>query len=319
MRGGRLLAPLIGCAACALGCGDAAVDARFLGETLATFDFEVAGVGRPDSPEAEVELPAGLRAAIFWHVDGLDGDPERLIEQTSTGRAITDRVNTVSVRERPPGEAIVGGIYAIGRLMAYVDADGDGRLTVEAGEAIVSELEGAVLVLALRDIAPHEGPFARPLAAGLYRQRLPILCDGPPPTGAPCTPPLGEACEPGADACGAAQCLYSLPRSQPQARPWCVVEYGDAACTPSNGRFVPAWDGDPAVVSGFYGPACDARSHCEALAGPDCDVMHGACVGSTPPRIPLPGRGVRAPLCDRDDGSDVMGGGRRPGGMPPPR
>ncbi|MCA9540485.1 MAG: hypothetical protein KC620_16410, partial [Myxococcales bacterium] len=245
------------------GCNDTAADEDFQGELIATFPFEIANAGMGRQLDVPVEVPEGLRIALFWQVGGLRGRPDDVIEHPSTGIEPTGRENVITLREPPPSEALVDGAWAIARVVAYLDADGDDRKGPDEG--VYSDLEASVLLFALRDLDAAASPTGAPLAAGLHRQRLPIVCDPatlPTPTPGECAVPFGTECVADETDCGRGVC-FELRSGGPTPSFSCALPIEDAGdCHPADAGFRALWDGDPNRVTGQYLQRCAADQDC---------------------------------------------------------
>lgn len=300
------------------GCTDTAVDEDFQGELIASVTIDVANAGTGRQLDVPLEPPEGLRVALFWHAGGLQGRMGDLIEHPSTGVEPTERRTVLTVREPPPSEALVDGAWAIARPVAYIDADGDDLKGPD--EPIFSSLKRDVLLFALRDLDAASSPTGAPLAAGLHRQGVPVICDPamlPQATTGNCGVPFERVCETEATECGPGVCYTNMPNG-PMPVSACSLAIEDAGdCHPAEAGFRAVWDGDPDVLSGHYVERCAVDSDCTA-GGRICNPLNRACYAPDPLRILLPGNHVLTPLCVEDDSPEAYALTRPPSRRPPP-
>lgn len=271
MRWSALLCGLIGLPC--LSCGDPTVDGAFRGEPLGTL------VGEVQDRFPRVPLrPPGLRAAVFWDLDGVAGDGRRLLEDRTAGLALPVVPDgfVLNLFDPPPGEAVIDGAYALGRFVVYSDADGDGRLS--ADEPVVGGEGVSALLYAAAALPREVSPTGNPLAAGFHRVRLPLLCAPAPAERDPgdCGVDLTVACRPADQTCpGRAQCVNAV--NEP---PWpystCVLTREAAeGCRPAGGALVPTSSGRAL----FWAQACSDAAECAHPTDLTCDPGVRACVG----------------------------------------
>ncbi|MCA9561548.1 MAG: hypothetical protein KC583_23540, partial [Myxococcales bacterium] len=172
-----------------LGCGDALPPASYQGDAVYAHPLVVV-TGVPP-------VQGGLRLALFWMAEGVDGAPSDVIEQIETGRPAHVGTGPLRVFDRPDAALWArltadGRGYAIGRFALYVDTNGNGRR--DADEALVGDSTHA-LVYAPEALTADASPSGRALSAGFHKTELPFACaPSPAPSSADCDIALGAAC-----------------------------------------------------------------------------------------------------------------------------
>lgn len=253
-------------------CGDASVADDFRGEPIATFSGEVDHA----FPRAPIE-PEGMRAAVFWELDGIDGDGTRVVEDLTTGRAIGPAPSdfVLNFFDLPPAEALIDGAWAIGRMRLYADEDGDGRRG--ADEPFVGGETSHAFVFAPAELSGPVSPVGRPLPGGVHRLRLPQIC-GPQIAGddaGDCGVDLGAPCTLDLP-CAGGRCVNELPGAGWPGGACVLFESAADACRPASGAQVAAPDGRQT----FWAQACRLPDDCRR--GYVCDPGLRACVPVAP-------------------------------------
>jgi len=110
-----------------VGCGDPLVDASYRGEPVAEFHGEVSWGGDGTAPDAGL-----VRAALFFAPDLQSVDPAAWTEARGASapvQGIPSAFN-LDIFAYPTAELDVrdaGAAYAVGRLLAYTDANSNGH------------------------------------------------------------------------------------------------------------------------------------------------------------------------------------------------
>lgn len=304
--------PLLCVCLAAFACGDPAAGDGLTGEPLGQIEVHLGGDDpRMDGASGVIPTTIRLRIALFWQVGGLDGD--RFIEQPSSSVQPTDGPPLLVVRERPPASVLVGDRYAIGQVIAYDDANDNGRH--DPDETVHGLLSNLAVTLALRDLAAGEGPTDRPLARGLYVHRAPLLCRTPRPTPTDadaCGITAWSGCTGNAD-CGEGVCRGTGPEVDGEPLRVCQIpETSTTTCRPTAATFVPGFDGDASTLTGVYVAPCDTADDCDPRE--DCDPVVDACLARHPVLLRVfETPGAPPPLCVEDDQPSLARG------MGPPR
>ncbi|TNF38033.1 MAG: hypothetical protein EP329_01515 [Deltaproteobacteria bacterium] len=145
------------------GCGDAAVDGGYRGEPLVTVSGWVRVETLASDIAGEAVQRGRLRMAVLWAAS--DGAGSSRFDLFTSVAERVDASGLFPARYEltlftPPAPRVMqpaggDGAYAVGVLVAFIDADDDGRWSLETGEQLV----GAVLDTALvYSPAGAEGP-----------------------------------------------------------------------------------------------------------------------------------------------------------------
>lgn len=162
-----------------LGCGDPLAGGAYLGEELLRLEGEV--TVRNDVAEEELAEGA-LRLAIFWSESGIEQavkNPVSTIEQQAVTTSTFPSRFALSIHV-PPSEGLVQdaragtGRYAVGLLLVYIDADGDGRWDSTVDELAGGAEETAVIYTP----AGVESESLGTLGAGYHAMRVKAGGDG---------------------------------------------------------------------------------------------------------------------------------------------
>ncbi len=259
------------------GCGDPLVDTGYRGVSRWQIQGEVV---LDEGPTMDT---THLRLAVFWGPGDLrDDNLDHYSEQVSTSQAAQVPAPFVlNLFEAPPTANANGAAYVIGRVLAYLDLNQDGRRGL--AEPIAGLDVPTALLYASAPLPIGQTPTSVALSAGFHRVLLPQLCNRPlpgPTTAGDCGVRLGRACQNDLD-CHPGQCL------QRDGIPWpggaCVVaEPPQGGCRPAQASYHPAQStlGGP---SGYYLKRCQADPDCarptDRIAGTYvCDAGIGACV-----------------------------------------
>lgn len=248
------LVPLVGC--------DVAAPDTYRGEPIYVVDGPVFGGYDPD---VDLDARRGrLRIAIVWSGPGL-AEP---VEYPTFAYPVDAPRYVVPIFDTAP----LLGPWAVGRVLGYIDDDGDGRYGPgdRAGGALVWE---GVLYVA-EPVPAAASPTGRPLEPGFTMLPLPFRCGAlPMPEGPPCAVPVGRTCnaDPDCGRSGRSACTFRQPRHWREAV--CVVTGRAPDCTPVDAVWVP----NPVID--VWVPACESDTDCP---GPDmlCAPELGACLSS---------------------------------------
>lgn len=293
-KGGRRLAPVC-LAACALACGDTLVDASYSGTPL----FSLQGVvgGRSDAISGPDTL---VTTAMFWSPQGLMARGyDELVEQWGTASAApAPRPYVMNVFDVPGSEHLAtapsGARYAMGRVVAYLDTNRNGRH--EPSEVIVGSSQGFAVFYAPQALTAADSPTGRPLAAGWQTFLLPLTCPGgasgggsTPVAEGDCGVPLGARCNVDADCPGGA-CLGELLIPLPHRM--CVIpEPPPSGCRQRGSVLVRVGVGRDVWIQG-----CESSDGCEREYPYQCDARLLACFPSAEVQVTLSEASMR-PFC----------------------
>lgn len=142
------------------GCSDPLVDGNYRGEPLLEIRGKVQLLANDsaktprtgwgwhdprDDQAATIDLPPGdLRLALVWSIDGLDKKPRDAVtgveQQTVTTTSFPSRY-AIALYAPPPDDLLADakggeGRYALGLLVVYADANGDGEWGTDEDELI---------------------------------------------------------------------------------------------------------------------------------------------------------------------------------------
>lgn len=240
-------------------------------------------------------------------------DPEQLIEQVGTSTPLRlPSYYVLNVYELPGPEHMVrlpGGAdagYAAGRVLVYVDADGNGRHT--RGESFVG-IMGHMGVYYFRDaLDAASTPTNAPLAPGFYRVMLPQPCDSVPPTPTDpgtCGVPIGSTCSADRD-CGSGICQLDNPF--PWTSGYCTIpDPSPSGCYPAAAVYLGSSPGRPGPRPpnprrGIYLKPCAADQDCVRADEPQknayrCDPGLRGCVPGAPPFVQVGPPAMLTPFC----------------------
>jgi hypothetical protein len=292
-------------------CGDALVDEAYRGEPLGTFPALVS-----DQGEGMDVRGRDLRAALFWDpTGGLATDVSTLVEQSST--AVPLRVPSqldLHVFEPPGPEHMVqagpaAGVYGLGHLLAWRDADGDGRRG--PAEPFVGEVRRQAILYATTAVRAQDVGMRTDVPVGLHGVYLPLPCGRPDPEPrqpGDCGVPLGASCGLPQE-CGNGTCSHGL------GMPWpggvcAVLEPPPDGCRPADGAL---YRDAGAGGGAWWVASCRSDADCARAPAYTCDPGMGACVPAAPVLINLGVVSRVEPVC-----APPGGGPPPPGDMPPP-
>ncbi len=239
------------------GCDAAAPDA-YRGDPIYVVEGPVFG-GFP--PEIDLAARRGrLRIALVWSGPGLADS----VEYPSFGHDADAARYTLPVFDTAP----LLGPWAVGRVLSYIDDDGDGRYGPGDRAAGALVWEGVLFVS--EPLPAAASPTGLPLSPGLSMVPLPLRCGArPAPVGPACDVPIGALCMEG-DPCGSSGqgiCTRRQPRHW--LDPVCLVTGRAPDCTPRDAVWVPNPDLDVWV------PACASDADC-----PGDDMLCAAAIGA---------------------------------------
>jgi len=280
-----LVAPLLALAACdsAVGSTDAVPN-----EPVLSFPADLLASAAPSSD-------GPIAVAVFWLPPGApDADPAALSEDTEAAVALSlDAPLVVNVLAPPPASAYGDRDWALGLVLAYADADGDGAFT--PGEAVVGGAPGDYVVHAGADIPGERSPFRRDLPAGYYTVAehdlaCPFATAEP---GGSCADGVGAACTDDSD-CGAlGVCRQTLgDRALPGG--YCAKR---ADCTSARLVGGPGFD----ELDALFAAPCTHDADCRVGEGYVCELLRGYVRACLPPAAPICDVTVGAPCSDDDD------------------
>jgi hypothetical protein len=265
----RLMRLLILPAALGCGCTDGGLaEQGYRGDPLyeiQVYDPLAAFIGQP-----------GVRVGVFWFARGLAGGEDAVVEQPGS-RWIGEAAAFTLPLFAPPPEALVlataqGGRLAAAGVVAYRDADGDGRRG--DGEGLAGSVTGRAVLYLADDHDGARSPSGLPLSAGYHYVRAPMLCRELPATQpGDCGVPLSAPCETDAD-CRGGTCLKRL--GAPIAGGACAIpEPPPDGCRPADGtlRVDPMPRGGPIA---YYLRGCATDADCPG-AGQACELDNRLC------------------------------------------
>jgi hypothetical protein len=261
--------------AAAAGCGDALVDTDYRGTPLFTIEGTVIGA----SDLLNRQTP--LNVALFFSPSGPQTtDPAALSEQPGTAlMAQLPRSFTLNLFD-PPGAAQLvrnpdGSSYAIGKLLAYIDYDGNGRR--DGADRVIGGSPQRALLYAPQPLRPEQSPSGLPLQPGFSLVTLPLSCrpspPPPPPSGKDCSQRLGQPCASDAQ-CGVGVCLRNFGDLWPQGA--CALpDPLPAGCAAIGAVRVPDWSGGSTA---YWVKSCNADADCQRPPPYQCDMAFRACL-----------------------------------------
>lgn len=282
---------LVGAGLLLAACGEPMVDAGYRGAPLATFEGGFAG-----GDDRELAHRSDLRLALFWSPTGVaSDDPEALVEAASSSRPLElpgDVVLRLWDAPKATERAGPDAAWALGRVLAYLDYDGDARR--DADEPIVGGVGDLAIVWAASPLEPGVAPTRAALPAGFSLVALPLSCDGLPLAAheGNCGVPLGAPCG-GDDACGRdGVCLTDERFEWPDGA--CAIAEPTPSCRPLAAGFLPDPDGDPGAGYWVRGCADTCDQHGGKYA---CDVASGGCLPALKLKLTLGDALAWTPLC----------------------
>jgi hypothetical protein len=273
-----VIRPLLGlCAMATTACGDALVDSEFRGDAPLWQIF-----GEVEANDRTAVPPSNLRVALFWSPRGpREMSFDRYAEQAATSIPVSvPSYFVLNIFDSPGPEYMVAAPpdppprtppppppgpttpYAIGRLVAYSDDNGNGLR--DADESLQSVLRDAVFLYAPTDIPAGQSPVNGVLAAGFHRSAVPALCGLPvpgPQTPGDCGVPLGEPCDKDSDCGAAGVCIENLPAPWPGGA-CAVAEPPPSGCRPSAGAYYLAPMLKPGATAAYWLKSCTQDIDC---------------------------------------------------------
>ena len=290
---GRLLVPV--CLAMGgLACGDTLVDSAYSGAPRFTLQGVVGGTSDalPDSESL-------VTTAMFWSPQGpMARNYDELVEQPGTASAgQASRPYVMNLFDEPGSQHLYtapsGARYALGRVVAYIDTNRNGRL--DPSEQILGASQGFAVLYAPQALAAEDSPTGRALAAGWQSFMLPLPCPGAPGPGpAPvpdgdCGVPLGDPCDTDAD-CNGGVCLPELLIPLPQ-RMCAIPEPPPNGCRQRGSVLIRRGPGRDVWIQG-----CASSSDCTRGYPYQCDARLLACFPSAEVHVNLNETSLR-PFC----------------------
>lgn len=278
-----------------LACGETLVDSAYSGTPLFTLQGVVGGPSNvPLDPEALVTT------AMFWSPKGLTARSyDELVEQLGTARAAPiPQPYVMNLFDEPGPEHLSttpsGARYALGRVVAYLDTNRNGRL--DPSEPILGASQGFAVLYAPLELAAEDSPTGRPLAAGWQSFILPLRCPGSAPGSGPvpvadgdCGVPLGDPCDTDAD-CNGGVCLAELLIPLPH-RMCAIPEPPPNGCRQRGSVLIRRGPGRDAWIQG-----CESSSDCTRGYPYQCDARLLACFPSAEVHVNLNEPSLR-PFC----------------------
>lgn len=284
----------------AASCGDALVDSTFRGDRP-LFQIEA----RIEANNITSEPPKSLRVALFFSPSGpRETSIDRFVEQTTTSIEVpVPSYFVFNVFDVPGAQHMValppprgappmssGSQYAVGRLFAYADSNGNGRH--DAAEPFTGLQLDIAYLYAPSAVPAGQSAVSGVLPAGFHRAITPLLCGQPVPT--PQTPgscgvPLGAACASDADCTAAGVCIQNLPAPWPNGA--CAIpEPPPSGCRPGAGSYYLSPSVKAAASKGYWLKSCKSDEDC-VRPGPirqsaySCDQGWHACLPRNPDTI----------------------------------
>lgn len=295
VKRGRRLAPV--CLAMGvLACGETLVDSDYSGTPLFTLQGVVGG-----PTEAPLEPGTLVTTAMFWSPQGLTARRyDELVEQLGTASAApVPRPYFMNLFDEPGPQHLFttpsGARYAIGRVVAYLDANRNGRL--DPPELILGASQGFAVLYAPQDLAAGDSPTGKPLRAGWQSFMLPLSCPGStsgpgpaPVADGDCGVPLGEPCDTDAD-CNGGVCLAELLIPLPH-RMCAISEPPPNGCRQRGSVLIRRGPGREDV----WIQGCQSSSECTRGYPYQCDARLLACFPSAEVQVNLNETSMR-PFC----------------------
>lgn len=294
VKGGRRLAPVC-LAVGALACGETLVDSDYSGTPLFTLQGVVGG-----PTEVPLESGALVTTAMFWSPQGPTARSYgELVEQLGTASAApVPRPYVMNLFDEPGPQHLYttpsGARYALGRVVAYLDTNRNGRL--DPSELILGASQGFAVLYAPQELAAEDSPTGRPLRAGWQSFMLPLRCPGStsgpgpaPVADGDCGVPLGEPCDTDAD-CNGGVCLAELLIPLPH-RMCAIPEPPPNGCRQRGSVLIRRGPGRDAWIQG-----CESSSDCTRGYPYQCDARLLACFPSAEVQVNLNETSMR-PFC----------------------
>ncbi|MCB9732052.1 MAG: hypothetical protein H6745_05405 [Deltaproteobacteria bacterium] len=237
-----------------------------------TFEADLAAASLP----ADVG-PVGV--AVFWlPATGFDGDPGALVAGAAAAVTLGAPV-VVNVFDAPPAAAYAPGRdWALGAVLAFADADGDGRFG--AGEQILGGAPSDWIVHARAAVPGKSSPLSRDLAPGFaLLPRHALAC-----------PVVGVAVARGPDACPAGAGGPCATDADCGAGGVCATSLGGRALPGGLCAKRPPCSGADLVggpgIAGFDDllvPRCAVDADCRVAEGYVCELVSGYIHACLPP------------------------------------
>lgn len=268
-------------AVCALagGCGTPLVDGHYDGVPIAHVRV---GIAPPPGTDMR-----GARIGLFFADERLEelDDPAALVELVDASSSIESSVDIdFNVFDKPRPEHSIRDasgvpLYAVARLMAYIDANGNRRY--DPDERIAGAETRKVWVFAPTTLPPELSPTRRMVPGGVHDMVVPLACGSasvPQFGDADCGVPLGNECANSA-ACGSGVCVEAMAEVFPGGL--CTLIDGPGVCRPRGGirRVQPL---DTGVI---WLKACERDTDCGRLKPWRCDLAVGGCYPAEDTRI----------------------------------
>ncbi|MBN1209788.1 MAG: hypothetical protein JXB05_33370 [Myxococcaceae bacterium] len=238
--------------------------------------------------------------AMFWSPQGpLARNYDELVEQLGTASAAqVAQPYVMNLFDEPGPQHLYttpsGARYALGRVVAYLDTNGNGRL--DPSELILGASQGFGVLYAPQALAAGDSPTGRSLPAGWHTFMLPLRCPnaGPEPEPVPvadgdCGVPLGAPCDVDDD-CHGGVCLGALIIPLPH-RLCAIPEPPPNGCRQRGSVLVsegPARD--------YWIQGCASQSDCTRGYPYQCDAGLAACFPSAEVHVTLNETSMR-PFC----------------------
>ncbi|XXF79964.1 hypothetical protein P2318_09500 [Myxococcaceae bacterium GXIMD 01537] len=290
----------LACGLAGAGCGDTLVDERYLGTPRHSIVGSVIG----DSVQVDFRNP-DVSVALFWVTAESEGR-EELAEQVGTAqRAEYYRQFRLQLFDEPVESQFLmrrpGARWALGRVGAYKDANGNGRK--DDSEALLGGSYLRVLVRAPQPLSAQDSPTGAPLEAGWHVVSTPMTCPSPPGTPPPpedpppiptedCGVPLGAPCN-GSEECGGGMCMLE------QGGPWpsgaCVIpEPPPSGCRQKGSVLM---RGRASSDRAHWIKACTRTEDCGRPAPYQCDQQLRGCKPSLEFAVELSDVDASRPFC----------------------
>lgn len=259
-----------------LACGGPLQEAEYAGEPITVFD------GVIDQPSGTLTpVPEDTWVAVFWR----SADGEWLQAAPGVGPLVDGSDWRLPIYTEPPAAARTLG-YAMGRVLPYVDADGDGWR--EVGEPFRAGADAWTIFWSLGGVTPATGPVTYPVPAGVHQVVGYLPCGEPFPVGdSDCLEAFGCSCAPAGgpgelqDLCPLAEpadcpdeAICDAPDFTPEASRICMAALGD--CAPRGGRLLPRAASRASALPESWVPICETDADC--IDRLSCSAAQGTCV-----------------------------------------
>ena len=290
----RRLGPIC-LAASTLACGDTLVDANYSGAPRFTLQGVVHGLSEPPLDSGDL-----VTTALFWSPQWPTArDYDDLVEQLGTASAApVPRPYVMNLFDAPGPQHLYtapsGASYALGRVLAYLDTNHNGRR--DPSEQVLGASQGFGVLYVPQALTAGDSPTGRALSAGWQSFLLPLQCPGgvPGPKPGPvadgdCGVPLGAPCSSDGE-CGGGVCLGELIIPLPHRM--CVIpEPPPNGCRQRGAVLISRGPGQD-----YWAQGCASSAECTRGHPYQCDARLQACFPSAGVNVSLNETSLR-PFC----------------------